>query len=872
MSTAPLLLIPEVVQTSATDCGPACLKSIFGGFGLAMDYRRLRDACQTDVDGTSIDTMEELASRLGFEASQVMIPLEDVFVPEAQALPSIAVVRQPGGATHFVVLWRRLGPFVQAMDPATGRYWTTVRSVAQRLMVHTTPVPAESWRAWAGSEEATVVLARKLRDLGVREPQDYLAPALADPSWRGLAKLDAAVRAVSALLAAQATQVGPRAVALLEAYVRERAEIPEGYWSVQPSGEADDELLLTGAVLLKVSGAKEAVRPEQLPPQVASALGAPSFNPFAVLRELLRLEGSAVPALLFAGLLVVAVARLIQAVMLRGLLDLGRELTTVPQRAVALGVIAAFAALVALLQLPVARGLLGLGRRLEVRLRQQFFERLPQIDDRYFQSRLTSDMALRCHLIPVIRTLPALLGQAWALIAELVVTTAAILWLAPSLWPLALSAALLTLGIPAIAQWAFQERDLRVQTHNGALSRFSLDALLGLTPIRVHGAERSHRREQESLLVEWAKTSLALQRVSLVFEGFVLLSSYALVGAFVLRYLSEAPQASFVLLLVFWALRFPAIGQRLITITRTYPNLLNRVRRLLEVMGAGGPIADQPASEPAAPLGPVSISAEGVQVKAGGHVLLDEVSFEIPAGSQIAIVGPSGAGKSTLLGLLLGWFQPSQGRLSVDGRALDPAGVERLRAATAWVDPAVQLWNTNLIDNLGYGNEGSMESLPEVLHQADLASLLESLPDGLQNSLGENGGLVSGGQGQRVRLARAMLRRGAGLVLLDEPFRGLDRPRRQELLARARRLWRGTTLICVSHDIAHTTDFDQVLVIDQGHLVEQGDPAALLADPESRYAQLVAADAANHQSLWRSGRWRRLWLGEGKLAEKASAA
>ena len=85
-----------------------------------------------------------------------------------------------------------------------------------------------------------------------------------------------------------------------------------------------------------------------------------------------------------------------------------------------------------------------------------------------------------------------------------------------------------------------------------------------------------------------------------------------------------------------------------------------------------------------------------------------------------------------------------------------------------------------------------------------LRTVLESLPSGLQTELGENGGLVSGGEGQRVRLGRAFLHRDARLVLLDEPFRGLDRDKRSELLSRARRLWNNSTLLCVTHDLAET--------------------------------------------------------------------
>ena len=140
--------------------------------------------------------------------------------------------------------------------------------------------------------------------------------------------------------------------------------------------------------------------------------------------------------------------------------------------------------------------------------------------------------------------------------------------------------------------------------------------------------------------------------------------------------------------------------------------------------------------------------------------------------------------------------------------------LEALRERIAWVDPAVHLWNRSLVENLHYGNRVG-DDLPfvDLLDQADLRDVLERLPDGFQSRLGENGGLLSGGEGQRVRLGRALLRGDAGLVLLDEPFRGLDRPRREALLARALAWWRDATLLCVSHDVRQTLDYDLVVVV-----------------------------------------------------------
>ena len=117
-----------------------------------------------------------------------------------------------------------------------------------------------------------------------------------------------------------------------------------------------------------------------------------------------------------------------------------------------------------------------------------------------------------------------------------------------------------------------------------------------------------------------------------------------------------------------------------------------------------------------------------------------------------------------------------------------------------------------------------------MLDQAALRDVLEGLPEGLQSHLGEGGSLVSGGEGQRVRFGRALMRRQARLVILDEPFRGLDRTRRRELLARARAWWSQATLLWITHDVAETRAFDRVLVIEDGRIVEDGTVDELLTE------------------------------------------
>ncbi len=179
-------LVPEVVQTSAMDCGPVALKCLLEGFGVNVSYGRLREACQTDVDGTSINTLEDVARQLGLDAVQVMLPKDHLLLPDSATLPAIVVIRLPNGLTHFVVAWRIHGPFIQIMDPGTGRRWMRTSRFLSELYLHEHPVPAQDWREWAGSDEMLGPLRTQLLVAGVGEEKRGSAHP-GSPAGSGLA-------------------------------------------------------------------------------------------------------------------------------------------------------------------------------------------------------------------------------------------------------------------------------------------------------------------------------------------------------------------------------------------------------------------------------------------------------------------------------------------------------------------------------------------------------------------------------------------------------------------------------------------------------------------------------------------------------------
>jgi hypothetical protein len=232
--------VPEVVQTSAMDCGPAALKCLVEGFGIAVNYGRLREACQTEVDGTSIDTIEEVAGQLGMSSEQIMVPADFVLRREAEILPCIAVVIHPNGVTHFVVLWRKFGHWLQIMDPGVGRQWISATEFLSRLYVHVVPVPASGWHEWARSEKFTKPMKKRLEKLGLpqRAVDYFVSDALRDASWRSLARLDAGTRATGAMVRSGVLRKGREVQRVLERLLEHAGRdghkgqkaIPGEYW------------------------------------------------------------------------------------------------------------------------------------------------------------------------------------------------------------------------------------------------------------------------------------------------------------------------------------------------------------------------------------------------------------------------------------------------------------------------------------------------------------------------------------------------------------------------------------------------------------------------------------------------------------------
>ncbi len=884
-------LATEVVQTSSMDCGPAALKCLLEGHHVSASYGRLREACQTDVDGTSINTIEDIASDLGLIAEQRLIPADHVTLESADILPAIVVVSKTSdAATHFVVVWRRHGRWFQIMDPAVGRRWMTVRNFKSEIYRHEESVDALDWREWVETEEFIAPLKARFTELQIdpAAAQAMIDVALSSPNWFPIGALDASVRLVKTLVSSKGVRAGTEAQQVIRALFDDTRNskgdifklIPVPYWSAVPDASNTDwkveKLLMKGAVLLAVNGMR-AVDHEgladapPLSPELLAALSEKPISPLGNLWRMLREDGLFTPVMLIIAMAVAAAALMLEALLFRGLFDIAALLTLPSQRLLASIGLVIFVAILMSIEISIGRETLRMGRQLETRLRMALLTKLPRLNDRYFQSRPISDMADRNHNIHITRGVPSTGLQFVQALFDLIFTFIAVCFIASGQITLIIALVVAALGMPFLTQQLLNERDLRVRSHAGALHSFYLDALLGLAPVRAHRAERSVQAQHEGLLVEWAQSLRGWIRLMLLSDGVQALVCTGLAGALLISHFRESGQVSGSdLLLIFWTLKLPATGARIAGLAHQYPAQRNVLLRLLEPLNAPEEIEAEPLVKSATVrrASGVGIEIESAMVLAGGHEILRNVSLKIAPGEHVAIVGVSGAGKSSLLAVLLGWHRLAQGQLHVDGVPLSARAIEALRRECAWVDPAVQIWNRSLLDNLTYAADGdAIDRVGDVIDAAKLRGVAQKLPLGLQTLLGEGGGRLSGGEGQRVRLGRALLSPNTRLALLDEPFRGMDRSQRHILLNEARQWWKDVTLLCVTHDVGETLSFQRVLVIEDGQIVEDGVPAKLAA-AKSRYRDLLEAETAVANQIWRGDYWRRINMTEGRIEDE----
>src|SRR4051794_1035838 len=227
--------------------------------------------------------------------------------------------------------------------------------------------------------------------------------------------------------------------------------------------------------------------------------------------------------------------------------------------------------------------------------------------------------------------------------------------------------------------------------------------------------------------------------------------------------------------------------------------------------------------------GSLTVDAVSFNYPTVDPLALDRVSFTAAPGETVAIVGASGAGKSTLIKLLLRFYDPTAGRVLLDGHDLRSLELSSLRRNIAVVLQETQVFDGTIRENIAFGRpEASEEEIAEAARAADAHEFITMLPDGYETHVGQKGRRLSGGQRQRLAIARAMVR-DAPLLVLDEPTTGLDGESSERLLGPLRRLAAGRTTIVISHNLLTVRDATRIVVLEEGRIVEQGPHHQLLA-------------------------------------------
>ncbi len=394
------------------------------------------------------------------------------------------------------------------------------------------------------------------------------------------------------------------------------------------------------------------------------------------------------------------------------------------------------------------------------------------------------------------------------------------------------------------------------------LSAHFLDSLQGLTTLKQFGQSKAHVRSINEVSEQFSKTTMSVLRVTflsaLVLELIATLSTAIIaveIGLRLLYYKVEFQQAFFLLILApefYIPLRM--LGLRF----HAGMDGTTAARKIFAILEIKPDIRESNLESPNITLSNIEFSNLSFTYPDETTPALENITFTLSKGQKIALVGASGAGKSTLANLLLRFSRPSSGQVRVGGVPLSQIPADAWREKIAWVPQNPFIFNTTIKENIRLANPNAdMDSVQDAAKAAHLHEFILSLPDKYETLVGEAGSRLSGGEAQRLALARAYLK-DAPILILDEPTSSLDPLTEVALEESTKKLMEGRTVITIAHRLNTIFQADKILVLKSGKLVEQGTHDELLVK-NGAYAKMVEGsrfEVASSKLQVASSKWQ----------------
>lgn len=393
-----------------------------------------------------------------------------------------------------------------------------------------------------------------------------------------------------------------------------------------------------------------------------------------------------------------------------------------------------------------------------------------------------------------------------------------------------------------VTEWRTQFRKLMNELDSGAHSR-AVDSLLNYETVKYFNNEEFEAQRYDENLAKFRKASLKSQRtLSLLNTGQQLIIAIGLVAM-----LWRATQGvvdgnmtlgDLVMVNAFMIQLYIPLGF-LGVLYREIKQSLTDLEKMFTLMEREREVADVPGAK-ALHISDGEVRFEHVNFAYDpARPILHDVSFEVPAGKTVAVVGPSGAGKSTLARLLFRFYDVQGGRILFDGQDIKQVTQASVRQAIGIVPQDTVLFNDTVEYNIAYGRPGATRAqVEEAARSAHIHNFISATPKGYDTMVGERGLKLSGGEKQRVAIARTLLKN-PPILIFDEATSALDSANERAIQAELQSAARGKTTLVIAHRLSTVVDAHEILVMDAGRIIERGRHAALLA-AKGRYAEMWA--------------------------------